>query len=371
MASGYFAMSPSSTPEASPMNRDDTLTVEQHLEWREKVERYVDEGDRGTEPCFVGRTQPLETVARMARSALRQPANRTVAVFGAPGAGKSALLSQLIEQHGSPGSQVLPVRISASSMNPLGVFDAVARAVGISRRGETVPATQVDAEAKIMGVGGGVKSTSLQRQASDRAEIQAVGGVPWELMRDRLGATVRGRVVLLLCDGDVHRRRGQRRVCATVDILRVGRQRRLAPEELVGDLSRPAQPRVVTSLRSALHVGLPRRCRPGAAPRVDEPLAQFDARRLRNRRGPRPNEPRRVRAGCCRDRAGVRGFVGRGGEVATGAYPGDRSRESPAGALTSAQTTSRGGSAPGEVAARDSTTSRREALARISHQGPR
>ena len=136
----------------------------------------------------------------MARSALRKPANRTVAVFGAPGAGKSALLTQLIEQYGSQDSQVLPVRISASSMNPLGVFDAVARAVGISRRGETVPATQVDAEAKIMGVGGGVKSTSLQRQASDRAEIQAVGGVPWELMRDRLGATVRGRVVLLLCD---------------------------------------------------------------------------------------------------------------------------------------------------------------------------
>ena len=70
--------------------------VENHAEWRAKVEDYIDEGDRGVEPIYVGREDLLHTTSRMVRSATKS--SRTFVVSGGPGAGKTAFLNKVAEE---------------------------------------------------------------------------------------------------------------------------------------------------------------------------------------------------------------------------------------------------------------------------------
>lgn len=69
---------------------------EGHEAWRRKVRRYVDAGNRGVEPCYVGREDLLRQTARMVESASNiQRDSRTLVISGAPGAGKSAYLREI------------------------------------------------------------------------------------------------------------------------------------------------------------------------------------------------------------------------------------------------------------------------------------
>ena len=157
------------------MGDDTTNTpVESHEAWRKKVRRYVDAGNRGVEPCYVGREDLLRQTARMVESASnKQRDSRTLVISGAPGAGKSAYLRE-IERLWKDKAVVVEVLVD--EMTPGDVFAKVAKAVGVR----------------------------VQEQGERRADANGRGQVmPWELMRERLKVlgTGKGRKPLILvCD---------------------------------------------------------------------------------------------------------------------------------------------------------------------------
>lgn len=111
------------------MGDDTTNTpVESHEAWRKKVRRYVDAGNRGVEPCYVGREDLLRQTARMVEGASnKQRDSRTLVISGAPGAGKSAYLRE-IERLWKDKAVVVEVLVD--EMTPGDVFAKVAKAVG-------------------------------------------------------------------------------------------------------------------------------------------------------------------------------------------------------------------------------------------------
>ena len=175
------------------------MTPEQHGAWQATLDEYIDLGDRSREPVFVGRDEHLEKIERSLRTARSDASSRTVIFQGAPGAGKSALLRELRERY-EGADAVLAVEVDPGDMCPRGVFDALAQALDIERRGETETSRRVEGVAKLAVVGAEVSTTILNRSPSDTAELERTRIVPWQLMRKRLGDALAHRAVLLLCD---------------------------------------------------------------------------------------------------------------------------------------------------------------------------
>ena len=108
----------------------DKYSVENHAEWREKVQDYVDAGDRGEEPVYVGREDLFDKVARMAgkvarmaRSAVRgQTDSRTIVVSGAPGAGKTAFVRELTRRWNDGSRPGIAVWLRPGAMNAIRLY---------------------------------------------------------------------------------------------------------------------------------------------------------------------------------------------------------------------------------------------------------
>lgn len=169
--------------------------------WLARVRVYIEAGDRGREPCYVGREDLFELVDRMVKSASHTPGDRTISIGGAPGAGKTAFLRELRERAlaDTPGD-VLPVEIEPEQCTPLGVYEVVLKALGLLPRPESEQSRSVRGGVAIPGVRGEVNSGHRERIASDRDVILSQGHMSWELMRERFTESLAGRVVLLLCD---------------------------------------------------------------------------------------------------------------------------------------------------------------------------
>ena len=184
------------------MSNDTTKTpAEGHEAWRDKVRRYVDAGNRGVEPCYVGREDLLHQTTRMVESASnKQRDSRTLVIGGAPGAGKSAYLRE-IERLWKDKAVV--VEVLADEMTPGEVFAKIAKAVGVpvKEQREQRADAKGGLNAGFASLRGGVADTT--RRPAD-SELAGRGRVmPWELMRERLKVlgTGKGRKpLILICD---------------------------------------------------------------------------------------------------------------------------------------------------------------------------
>ena len=162
------------------------------------MQDYIDAGDRGEEPHYVGRQSLFGRVDSMRRGATRgQPESRTIVIGGAPGAGKTAFVRELIKRTNASG-KALAVELDPDTMTGIGLFGALRKRTGTAMRNErtrsgggSLSLGAVKAESRVTSVA-----------PSDRRIIREDGGgVPWDLIRQRFGDHLPpGRPILLLCD---------------------------------------------------------------------------------------------------------------------------------------------------------------------------
>ena len=175
--------------------------VENHAGWREKVQDYVDAGDRGEEPVYVGREELFDKVDRMARSVVHgQTDSRTVVIAGAPGAGKTAFMRELKKRWNADDRPGLAVSLRPGGLNPSNLVEKIAEAVG-----EPVLEAQQDTKTTRGGLAGGVKleqeTSRSVAQPGDMERVPRSDEVPWSLIKDRFGARLNAdSPLLLLCD---------------------------------------------------------------------------------------------------------------------------------------------------------------------------
>ena len=173
---------------------------ERHSDWRAKVRRYVGAGDRGEEPCFVGRGELFDLVDLMAETACAgQRDSRTIVIGGAPGAGKTAFVRELAKRRSNGGAVVVELR--PGEMRPFRLFEEVAKAVDAptqERRNRTT-ATVVEGS---LGVAKGQTSrTTTTVTPGDRESLRDGDAVPWDLLRERFGGRLtRDSPLFVLCD---------------------------------------------------------------------------------------------------------------------------------------------------------------------------
>lgn len=204
----------------------------QHAAWRAKVREYIDIGDRGREPCFVGREELFERVDRMVASSAVAPGDRTISIGGAPGAGKSAFLRELHERKGEDGA-VLPVEIDAGECTALGVYEAISTALDLTPEPESEQSRDQRGGIKLAGSGGEIGTALRTRLASDRDVILSRKHMPWRLMRERFLTPLAGRTVLLLCDEAQTLDDEDKQVQVAVRALQRGDKDRAAPLRIV------------------------------------------------------------------------------------------------------------------------------------------
>ena len=171
-----------------------------HLDWRDKVQRYVGAGDRGEEPCFVGRGELFDLVDLMADAACAgQRDSRTIVIGGAPGAGKTAFVRELAKRRKNAGAVVVELR--PGEMNPFRLFEEVAEAVGAPVREQQDRSRTTTGEVGVLAAKAKTGTSTTTLEPGDAARIARTDGVPWKLLRERFGAHLGGdKPLLVLCD---------------------------------------------------------------------------------------------------------------------------------------------------------------------------
>ena len=169
-----------------------------HEEWRERVQDYINAGDRGREPHFVGRDDLFERVDEMISGAAgRHRQGRTIVIGGAPGAGKTGFLAQLAERY---AESCVVVEVTPDSLHPFGLFDAVADVLGEAAQEQEGSATGIELSGKAVLVEGKHTSSRTQTAPSDYEILGRSNEAPWRMLRERFGKQLEGKVVLMLCD---------------------------------------------------------------------------------------------------------------------------------------------------------------------------
>ena len=173
-----------------------------HAAWRRKVRAYVAVGDRGEEPRFVGRKAMFERVELMIEGAMGrelQAEGRTIAIGGAPGAGKSAFLRELAKRKRAEGMVV--VQLSFGGLNPVRLFQEVAREVRQPLRHAETRTTTLQTSANAAVVKGGVSAATAKVSRGDLERLRDSDEVPWEMLKERFGKHLGpDKPLLLLCD---------------------------------------------------------------------------------------------------------------------------------------------------------------------------
>ncbi len=175
--------------------------IESHAEWREKVKRYIRAGDRGEEPCYIGREDTFHLVGEMVAGACEgQRAGRTVVIGGAPGAGKSAFVRELEKRRRADGRAVV-VELEDHEMNPYDLFARVTKALDAKVREQMDRTIVVKGGAKVLGAEvGGSGGETTTRPGDDELTRRSLG-MPWELLRARYGRVLNADCPLIVyCD---------------------------------------------------------------------------------------------------------------------------------------------------------------------------
>ena len=187
----------------------DKYPVENHAEWREKVQDYVDAGDRGEEPVYVGREDLFDKVARMAgkvarmaRSAVRgQTDSRTIVVSGAPGAGKTAFVRELTRRWNDGSRPGIAVWLRPGAMNAIRLYRELSDilAVPVADRADHYRTKEIGGNAGL--VKGKVSETDVTVSPGDIDRIRESDEVPWSLIKENFGKHLNPEnPLLLLCD---------------------------------------------------------------------------------------------------------------------------------------------------------------------------
>ena len=167
--------------------------------WRTKVQDYIDTGDRGEEPCYVGRADLFDKVDSMVRSACRGTRDsRTIIVNGAPGAGKTAFVREVQKRW---RDDAVVVELAPGDMNPVKLFRKVSGNldVPVSERQDRARTRDVGASAGFAKAR--VSETTTTVSPGDLERLRESDGVPWELLRERFGQRLNERhPLILLCD---------------------------------------------------------------------------------------------------------------------------------------------------------------------------
>lgn len=167
--------------------------------WRTKVQDYIDTGDRGEEPCYVGRADLFDKVDSMVRSTCRGALDsRTIIVNGASGAGKTAFVREVQKRW---RDDAVVVELEPGDMNPTRLFRKVSGTLGVpvSERHDRARTRNVGASA------GCAKArmceTTTTVSPRDLERLHESDGVPWELLQGRFGEHLnKDRPLILLCD---------------------------------------------------------------------------------------------------------------------------------------------------------------------------
>ena len=171
-----------------------------HEEWRERLEDYIRAGDRDIEPVFVGREALFERADASLQNALRgRHGSLTIAIGGAPGAGKSAFVAECVRRHRIVNDAV-PLELHYDKLHPGNLILTLAAALG------QAPAEHTSHTRGARGrVSLGLASTDAS--AADVTErpglvenAEREGIVPWRTIRDTFRNRLAGRPILLFVD---------------------------------------------------------------------------------------------------------------------------------------------------------------------------
>ena len=168
--------------------------------WRGKVRRYVGAGDRGEEPCFVGRGELFDLVDLMAETAgAGQRDSRTIVIGGAPGAGKTAFVREFGKRRNNAGAVVVELR--PGEMRPLRLFEEIAKTVDGPTRERRDRTTATVVEGSLGVAEGRTSRTTTTVTPGDRQRLRDGDAVPWDLLRERFGGRLnKDSPLFVLCD---------------------------------------------------------------------------------------------------------------------------------------------------------------------------
>ena len=197
--------------------------VENHEAWREKVLDYIDAGDRGAEPVYVGREDLFDKVDRMARSAVRgQTDSRTIVIAGAPGAGKTAFMRELKKRWNDGALPGVAVSLRPGGLNGIRLFRELSAAWGVpvAEHGEHSRTTEIGGGAVVKGK---MADTDATESLGDIERIRESDEVPWELIKERFGEHLNAEnPLLLLCDEAQNMNAGSEALKTFLDSLHSG-----------------------------------------------------------------------------------------------------------------------------------------------------
>ena len=173
-----------------------------HEDWRERLQAYTDEGDRGEEPVFVGRLGLFEQIETRIRKANRGSfGSLTTVIGGAPGADKSAFVAECMRRH-ADGQQAVPLRMEVDRMNPKEFVRLLAGALGIPLAPQTAKAKGDEKSGgfSVAAASGEYRRVTERTTLSILEQAAEDGPVPWNVLADEFGEKLAGRPILLFVD---------------------------------------------------------------------------------------------------------------------------------------------------------------------------
>ena len=178
-------------------------------EQQTNLREFVDTQDRGPPPIFVGREDILERIQRDVERCREDAAGTgcyTLAIHGAPGAGKTSLIAEIAKRLGGEkqhsgrfGGALVVVRLTGGTLSNKVL---VAKRIIEAYNGEPLyvqgqKTTTEPAKAKIVGTGVNYQRTI--KDSSLNQQIENAGGL-WQSIVDNTNIDKSSTVILLLID---------------------------------------------------------------------------------------------------------------------------------------------------------------------------
>ena len=172
---------------------------------RANLREFVGAQDRATPPIFVGRKEIIERIVddvASCRSNADAVRCYTLAIQGAPGAGKTSLLSEIRQRLGGENGSVGPLSVVSLEWNELSEKVSVASAFINAYNGRYTSTREEKTTTKTRKIG--FRSTGIERQTtlSENTlaqQIQAKGSL-WSTILENLSIENEAPVFLLLVD---------------------------------------------------------------------------------------------------------------------------------------------------------------------------